>query len=62
MLLSKDKPLATQLDTFLLYLLKCYWRNTKPNIFRNPRFAESETHFLKWKLVFMTCELGLVWL
>jgi len=36
--------------------------NTNPNTFRNPRFAESQTYFLDWKIVFMTCKLSLVWL
>jgi hypothetical protein len=41
---------------------KVLLENTKPNTSRNPRFAESQTYFLKWKLVFMTRKLGLVWL
>jgi len=53
------------LDTFLLNLLKCYWRTRgiqSKNTFKNPVFAESQTYFLKWKTVFVTRKLGSVWL
>jgi len=38
-------------------LLKDYGRNVKLETFRNPRFTEFQTYFLKWKLVFVTHKL-----